>query len=445
MTKLAAATCENAKPAPKNDRLLSDGDGLFLRVRPNGNKTWLVEYVHRGNRTRYTIGVYCKRGAPGESISEWLTHGRLSLAQARSIAGSWKAARRAGHDPAEEWEALLEQKRQAEAARRAELEAEQKQPTVSETIHTFMTKIMDGKKSAPAARYRLERLAAVVGDRKIRDVTRDQVIAALDAIAEGQRGKPAKQLAGEVLTIAKRLWRFAEERGWLAESCIERLTRATFDASPNKRDVTLRLDELATIWRTLDRPRECRADPVTRAALKLLILTGQRESEVCGAEWAEFDQEAGLWRIPASRTKTTKAHLVHLAPQALAILDTLKPFTGKSRYAFESPLKPGQPIYGRSVNNALLSMFKTGKLPNVTQCHVHDFRRTLISRLPDLGFEPFLGHKIANHALPGILAHYNHASYEELREAALKAWAERIEALTTGTNVVVLDLAKTGR
>jgi hypothetical protein len=77
----------------------------------------------------------------------------------------------------------------------------------------------------------------------------------------------------------------------------------------------------------------------------------------------------------------------------------------------------------------------------VTPCHVHDFQRTLITRLPDLGFEPFIGHKIANHVLPGVLGHYNHAQYEPEREAALKAWADRIEALALGHNVVQLNRA----
>jgi hypothetical protein len=75
-------------------------------------------------------------------------------------------------------------------------------------------------------------------------------------------------------------------------------------------------------------------------------------------------------------------------------------------------------------------------LPNVTPCHVHDLRRTLITRLPDLGFEPFIGHKIANHVLPGVLGHYNHNEYLSQREAALKAWAERIEALAADRKVV---------
>ncbi|MHB1619699.1 MAG: tyrosine-type recombinase/integrase [Sulfuricella sp.] len=439
MGKLAAVTCESAKPDKSRDRLLGDGDGLFLRVRPHGTKTWLIEYVFNGARTKYSVGTYDREGAPGESITEWLRYGRQSLSQARAIAGNWKVARRGGHDPVAEWENLLAQERVAEADIKAVEEAEAAQPTVSQTIEIFMARHMDGKKSAPAIRYRLERLATHIGGKKIRDLTRKDVTSALDKISDGQRvGQTAKQLTGEVLTQAKRLWRFAESREWVETSCIEKLTRKDFDAKPNKREVTLRLDELAEVWRTLDDTARCKSDPVTVAAMKILILTGQREREVTDAEWSEFDLKAGLWKIPATRTKKDRAHLVHLAPLAISILEGLKPITGKERHVFASPLKPGQAIFGRSVNNALVALFKRGDLPNVTPCHVHDLRRTLITRLPDLGFELFIGHKIANHVLPGVLAHYNHNSYELQRKEALEAWAERIEALINGENVVQL-------
>ena len=442
MGKFAAGTCGNSKPNRAGDRLLGDGDGLFLRIRPNGTKTWIIEYEFKGERRKFTVGLYVRAGAPGASIGEWLRHARVSLTQARAIAGEWKAARRAGHDPVIEWEAQLASERAERIRREAEIVAAANQPTVHDAADQFMAKIMNGKKSAPAIRYRLDRLTAIIGDKKIRDVTRQDVIAALDTIAQGQRkGRTAKQLSGEVLTQTKRLWRFAKSREWVADSCVEELTRRDFDAKPTKRDVTLRLDELATVWRSLDNPDHCKADRVTIAAMKLLILTGQRESEVAQAEWTEFDLAAGTWKIPAGRAKSKRAHLVHLAPQAIAILEGMKLLTGKKRYVFESPLKPKQPIYGRSVNNALAIMFKSGKLPNVTPCHVHDFRRTLITRLPDLGFEPFLGHKIANHVLSGVFAHYNHNAYEERREAALKAWAARLEALVAGNNVSQLHRA----
>ena len=117
--KLSATACETVKANPLRDRLLGDGDGLFLRVRPHGTKTWVIEYEFEGRRTKYTIGGYSRNGALGESIPDWLRNGQQSLTQARSIAGNWKAARRAGHDPAAEWEALLTEKRDAAAAKLA--------------------------------------------------------------------------------------------------------------------------------------------------------------------------------------------------------------------------------------------------------------------------------------------------------------------------------------
>jgi integrase len=410
--------------------MLGDGNGLYLRVRPGGTRVWVVDYLVRGKRRKVNIGNYDPKGGQSENIDGLLDGGRLSLAQARFVAAAWKALRREGRDPAGAREA-------AKAAAEAAQAMVAAQPTIREAADRFMAQHIDGKKSAAAIRYRLDRLVAIIGNRQIRDVTRQEVISALEKIAAGQKaGRTAKQLAGEVLITAKRLWRFAESREWVAQNYIDRLGRSDFDAKPRKRDVTLRLDELVELWRALGDPKRCKADPVTIAAIRLLILTGQRECEVTNAEWGEFDLTSALWRIPATRTKSGRAHLVHLAPQAVAILEALQPITYHKRYVFASPLKKGRPIYGRSVNNALLGMFKRGQLPSVTPCHVHDLRRTLVSRLPDLGIESFIGRKIANHRLPGVLGIYNHAEYLPEREAALKMWAERIELLANEKNII---------
>ena len=430
MSNLTDALCRNTKRKPDRDVFLGDGNGLYLRIRPGGTRVWLVDYVVNGKRRKVNIGNYDPKANAAETIDQLVGGGPLSLAQARYVAAAWKAMRRDGRDPVAEQREAKETVDAATATKAAE-------PTLREVVERFMVQHIHGKKSSRAIRYRFDRLVAIMGDVRIRDVTRRDVIGALETIAVGKRkGRTAKQLAGEILITAKRLWRFAESREWVADSCIERLTRADFDAKPKRREVALRLDELVEVWRALGDPKRCKADPVTVSAMRLLILTGQRECEVTGSTWTEFDLAAGLWRIPAGRTKCGRAHLVHLAPQALTILQSLRPLTGSKRHVFASPLREGQPIWGRSVNNALLSMFKRGLLPNVTPCHVHDFRRTLISRLPDLGVEAFIGHKVANHRLPGVLGIYNHAEYLPQREAALRQWAERIESLATDRNVI---------
>lgn len=429
--KLSAIQVENIKPIADKDLLLADGNGLSLRIRPSGTKTWVIEYLLDGKRIKFTAGVYSKAGAPtGGGVESWLQHGRLSLGQARAIASEWKVARRAGHCPVTQWKAKLE----AEAANlEAEKAAEDNAKTLQEAIDDFYKKVLSGLKSGLATRYRLERFAREIGgENKLKNISKADVLRALDQIAEGQKeGKTAKQLAGETLTMVKRLFKWAVERDYAPRSPVEEITRKVQGTAPKRREVTLQMHELVALWCAVGDRAVCKSDPVTVAALKLLILTGQRETEVTTMEWPELDLKAGLWMLPATKTKTKKPHLIHLSLPACHLLKEVKRLNGKCKHVFASPVKPKQPILGRSINHALQRLFKAGALPNVTRCTVHDLRRTLISRLPDLGFEPMVGHKIANHSLSGVMATYNHYSFEKERKAALLAWAEQIEMLAS--------------
>jgi integrase len=436
MAKLTDRACATTKPKPTGNILLGDGYGLWLVIQPGGTRSWMIDYLVKGKRRKVTIGNYDGKGGKSQDLNDLLDGGILSLAQARLVAAEWKQLRRAGHNPAAEREEL-------KAAEQAKLEAELAQPTVAEAAERFFKKNVVGKRSANQIKYRLDRLSSSsIGNKKIRDVTRQNIIAVFEKIAEGlKEGKTAKLLAGEVLTTAKRLWRYAEAHEWVAQSCIATLQRKDFDAAYKPRQVRLRVDEIAELWRALIDPLRCKSDPVTIAAIKLIILTGQRESEVADAEWAEFDLDAGIWYIPAHRTKMGRSHRVHLAPQAIAVIDAIRLITGERKFVFASPLKDNQPIWGRSLNNALGTMFRLGHLAKITPCHIHDLRRSLISGLPDLGFAAHIGHKIANHRLQGVFAIYNHAEYMDERKAALHQWAERIEALANCDNVVQLPRA----
>lgn len=422
---LTDRACTATRPAPDKDKYLSAGNALSLRIRPNGTRTWVVDYLHQGRRKKITIGEYSPDGSNADGVDALLTTGILSLAQARLIAENWKQIRRAGRDPGAEWEA------------RKAATTQTSNPTVNAVIDNFDDTYVKGKKSAHCIRYRLNLIRSKLGARAISEVSHSDVITTIESIAQGRReGGSAKQLAGEVLSLIKRVWRFAESREWIEESRIERLKRRDFDARPQVREVTLRLDEVARVWKTLEDRTKCKSSPEVIFALKLLILTGQRENEVVEARWSEFDLDRGFWTIPAQRTKAGRAHLVHLSPQAVAILREIRRTDGDSEYVFATKVvrknhsEQDKPIWGRSVNNALQTLFKKGALEGITPCCVHDFRRTLISRLPDLGFEGFIGHKIANHKMIGVMAHYNHANYYEQRRAALIAWASEIDCAT---------------
>ena len=81
----------------------------------------MLEYLLEDTTRRFAIGILDKQGTAGESISIWLDNGRLTLAQARAIAGHWKADRHAGRDPMAEREARLAALRTAEEAQRGVL------------------------------------------------------------------------------------------------------------------------------------------------------------------------------------------------------------------------------------------------------------------------------------------------------------------------------------
>jgi len=420
--QLTDRACSSTKPDPTKDKVLCAGNCLRLRIRPSGTRTWEVDFTSNGVRKKVTLGAFSSSGSSSEGINGLLESGILSLAQARMIAEQWKLIRRAGRNPVQEWE---ERKQIAldEGIR------ENAEPTLNYVIDQFERGHVEGKASAPAVRYRLKLIRDGLGESKIKQIKRPSIVTLIENVAVGRReGSSAKQLAGEVLTLIKRVWRFAESREWVTEGYMERLTRADFDARPNRREVTLRIDEMMHIWQVLADIENCKSEPETLAALKLMMLTGQRECEVTGAEWSEINIKRREWHIPATRTKNHRAHLVHLSPQSIAVLEDIRKLTSHSMFVFASPRKDKQPIWGRSVNNALGTLFRRKVLHGITQCCVHDFRRTLISRLPDLGFDSFIGHKIANHKLPGILAHYNHAEYLKERKEALEIWGSAITA-----------------
>ncbi|MCC6531278.1 MAG: hypothetical protein IT531_01900 [Burkholderiales bacterium] len=94
----------------------------------------MIEHLFEGARRKFTIGILDKLGAAGESISSWLDNGRLTLAQARAIAGQWEADRQAGRDPIAEWEARLGARRAADEEQRKAIALEAAQPTVREAV-----------------------------------------------------------------------------------------------------------------------------------------------------------------------------------------------------------------------------------------------------------------------------------------------------------------------
>jgi integrase len=175
-------------------------------------------------------------------------------------------------------------------------------------------------------------------------------------------------------------------------------------------------------------------DPRTRIALRLVVLTFVRTSELRSARWSEFENlenESALWRIPAERMKMKTEHIVPLAPQAVAQLRKLRdlPGAGDSPFLFPSPSRDGCMSY----NTMLFALYRLGYHGRAT---VHGFRAMASTALNEMGFRSdVIERQLAHEQRNRIRAAYNRAEYLVERRAMMNRWADYLDG-AVGANII---------
>lgn len=175
---------------------------------------------------------------------------------------------------------------------------------------------------------------------------------------------------------------------------------------------------------------------VTQCALRLAPLLFVRPGELRQAEWAEFDLDAAQWNLPAQKMKMREPHLVPLAPQAVAILRELQALTGGGRYLFPSPRSPQRPMSNNGVLSALRRMgYGTEEMSG------HGFRamaRTVLDEV--LHFRPdYIEHQLAHAVKDPNGRAYNRTAHLAERRKMMAAWADYLDTLKAGGNVVPIN------
>jgi integrase len=155
----------------------------------------------------------------------------------------------------------------------------------------------------------------------------------------------------------------------------------------------------------------------------LLLLTGQRRDEIAGAKWSEVDLDKGLLTIGAERMKAKAGHVVPLSTTAAEILSGLPRFV-KGDYVF-SGQAGARPFSGFSKAKARLDK----AAGHVAPYTLHDLRRTVRTRLAELGVTPFIGESVLAHTQKGVHAIYDLHRYTDEKRAALLAWERRLLAI----------------
>ena len=385
----------NAKPTAKSYKL-SDGGGMYLLVTPDGARYWRLDYRFAGKRRTLALGVY-----PIMTLS----------------------AARTGRDEARR---LLTQDIDPNAAKKARKRATK--IAGENTFETIAREWIANQGHRLAARYcalLLARLEADVfphiGSRPIAEIDAPELLDVLRRVEKRgviETARRLRQICGQVFRYA------------IASS------RAKHDPSADLRGAlkspgrprghkAMLLDEVPTFLKALE---TYDGDQRTRLALRLMLLTFARTTELRAARWSEIENIDGnepLWRIPAERMKMKREHIVPLAPQAVAVLRELRelPGSGASRFLFPSPSSDRH----MSNNTMLYALYRMGYHSRAT---VHGFRSMASTALNEMGFRPdVIERQLAHQEQNAVRAAYNRAEYLNERRAMMKRWADHLDTI----------------
>ncbi len=252
-----------------------------------------------------------------------------------------------------------------------------------------------------------------IGKLKMSAVKKADIISLLDNIQD--RGAPI--MCNRTLSVLSKMFNFATERDVLAHSPVYGIKKRGVEA---KRDRILSNEEIYVLWKALN-ISSC------SMLIKFLLLTGQRTGEARQLEWSEINKE--VWQIPASKTKTKCQHIVPLSTGALEIINQMR-LVSNDRYVFpgkKNGLQSGECCLGQK--SAARHFQRAINKYGWERTTVHDLRRTMRSKLAEIGVPPIVSEKILNHKLLGIISIYDHHDYLNEKCDALQKWSDYLQNL----------------
>lgn len=400
---------KEARQAGKRTEIV-DGDGLYLDVTATGVATWRYRYRIHGRREKITIGAYSadKLGLAEARRQRAILGGKVAIAKSVPDAQS----------PAQD------RKHQVQAERTVKLAG-----TIADLGGSYLASLKKQGKKAKSIEWHINAyIVPELGSIRTPELTANDVRKLCNKI---KAKAPAS--SREVLGTLKRMLKGGVADGLITANPAADITPGTF-ATKGVRERSLSVDELRSLLPGLEGGG---LSPLVSAALRLLLLTMARKNEAVKAPWSEFDLAAGVWELPADRTKNKKPHIVPLPRQAITILTTIhpdgnnaEPVANHSTWVF--PGLAGKPLSDSTLNEALKACNWFG----LQRFTVHDFRRTASTILHEQGWNTDVIEKALNHTMPGVRGIYNRAEYLDQRREMLQAWADYLDALKAGARVV---------
>jgi len=271
-----------------------------------------------------------------------------------------------------------------------------------------------------------------LGDTPLDALRRVQVADALDKVTAAG----ARRTANVCLALLRQFLRWCAARDWIANDPTASLTRRAVGGEEKPRQRTLSNEEIVELHAALPASK---LPQRLQQALWVILGTGCRVGELSGAKVSEFDLDGGTWRIP--ETKNGKPHMVHLSRFVVSHLRALLPQANTYLLPGRSDTDDNdRPIDDKFISKAVADRQRLRPLKGRTKradvlvlaggrWTCHDLRRTMASRMRELGISSDVIERCLNHTPQGIVGTYQTSELLPERKAAFEAWGNEIERL----------------
>lgn len=391
----------NAKPEDKKYKL-SDGDNLYLQILPSGGKSWLYRYRINGKSKETTFGQYPL----------------VSLKEARIKRDELKRKVFDGSDVAAErrLEKIAKQHSDERTFKAVGREWYQKHST-------------DWSESQQSRTHnRLEKdVYPFIGTKDIKDVTAPELLAVLRMV----EGRGAIETTHRIRRLCGQIFRYGIATGRCERDPSADLVGAIPPAKKSHYATITDPKQIGQLMRDID---NYWGNFVVKCALKFSPLVFQRPGEIRKAEWSEIDIDNAEWRIPDRRMKQKgrNAHIVPLSRQALEILNEVRKMTGDGKYVFPATHTTSRPMSENTINQALRRL-GYGK----DEMTAHGFRAMASTTLNEQGWNTdAIERQLAHVEQNEVKRAYNHAEHLPERRRMMQAWADYLDGIASGAEVV---------
>lgn len=385
--------------------ILSDGDGLQLKIKSSGSKTWVFKYSKPFTKKRTNLGLGC--------------YPEVSLAQARDKRKAYRELLAKDIDP----KAYKDQ---------AHLKEQEKH---NNSLQVVAENWFGIKETAITTGYAKDiwrslelHIFPTLGKCPVASLTAPVVIAVLKKVAAAGNLETVRRLAQRLNEIMT----FAVNTGLIHANPLSGI-KSAFEKPKREHMPTIKPEELPELMQMLNRAN---LQMITRALIEWQLHTMTRSNEAAKAEWSEIDLENKRWIIPASRMKMKREHTIPLTEQALAILTVLEPFKRPyCPYLFPSNRDPKKHINTETVNKVLRRIGYQNRLV------AHGFRALASTTLNEQEFNPDVIEAALAHVDKNTVRKvYNRAEYLKHRIKLMCWWSEHIENSAKGNLSVIAGI-----